>query len=143
VRVVLRAIPWAAHNTFRLASIKPYIKPVGILFTYFTYVTTLPCNLSLMTCFADVDVSQGSVATYARCDGSLKNIHLTTNLPRNFAAKNIFNRFRFDRIMVMSLWPHFLAHRVIRLEMGYSRPTGKISCRCYALCLSLLTLSDR
>jgi len=35
-----------------------------------------------MSCFADVNVSQGSVATYARCGGIL-NIHLTTNLPRN------------------------------------------------------------
>ena len=31
------------------------------------YVATLPCNLSLMACFADINVSQGSVATYARC----------------------------------------------------------------------------
>ena len=30
------------------------------------YVATLPCNLSLMACFADINVSQGSVATYAR-----------------------------------------------------------------------------
>jgi len=28
---------------------------------------TLPCNLSLRACFADVNVSQGSVAIYARC----------------------------------------------------------------------------
>ena len=47
------------------------------------YVATLPCNLSLMACFADINVSQGSVATYARCGGS-SNIHLTTNLPMNF-----------------------------------------------------------
>ena len=120
---------------------KPFLIWLLTTPSHLKYVTTLPCNLSLMTCFADVDVSQGSVATYARCGGSLKNIHLTTNLPGNFAAKNIFNRFRFDRIMVMSLWPHFLAYRVIRLEMGYSRPTGKISRHCYAL--SLLTLSDR
>ena len=30
------------------------------------YVATLPCNLSLMACFADINVSQGSVATYAK-----------------------------------------------------------------------------
>jgi len=48
------------------------------------YVATLPCNLSLMACFADNSVLQGSVATYyARC-------------------AEICNR-----IMVMSLWPHF------------------------------------
>ena len=46
------------------------------------YVATLPCNLSLMACFANINVSQGSVATYARC-GGIFNIQLTTNLPRN------------------------------------------------------------
>ena len=44
------------------------------------------CNLSLMACFADINVSQGSVATYAKCDASF-NIQLTTNLPRNFPVK--------------------------------------------------------
>jgi len=47
------------------------------------YVAVLPFNLSLMACFAHVNVSQGSVATYSRCGGSF-NIHLTTNLPMNF-----------------------------------------------------------
>jgi len=46
------------------------------------YVATLPCNLSLMACFANVTVSQRSVATYARCGGTF-NTHLTTNLPVN------------------------------------------------------------
>ena len=32
---------------------------------------------------------------------------LTANLPKNLPVKNFFNRLRFDRIMVMSLWPHF------------------------------------
>ena len=41
------------------------------------YVATLPCN-----CFADINVSQGSVATRARCGGIL-NIHL------NLAVKKI------------------------------------------------------
>jgi len=43
------------------------------------YVATLPYNLSVMACFADINVSQGSVATYARCSG-IFNIHFTTNL---------------------------------------------------------------
>ena len=62
-------------------------------------------NLSLMACFADVNVSQTSVTTGGRC-GGIFNIHLTANLPRN-PAVNFFNQLRFDRIMVMSLWPHF------------------------------------
>ena len=39
-----------------------------------------------MVNFADVNISQGSVATYARCRVSF-NIHITTNLPRNFPVK--------------------------------------------------------
>ena len=46
------------------------------------YVATLPCNLSLRACFADTDVSQSSVATYARC-GGMFDIHLTANLLEN------------------------------------------------------------
>ena len=38
-----------------------------------------------MACFADVNVSQSSVATYGRC-GGIFNIHLTANLPRNLAV---------------------------------------------------------
>ena len=42
-----------------------------------------------MACFAAIDVSQGSVATYARCGGIFNN-HLTTNLPRNLSVKFFF-----------------------------------------------------
>ena len=69
------------------------------------YAATLPCSLSLRACFADINVSQGSVATQKMCDG-IFNIHLTANLPRNFPVK-FFNRLRFDRIMVTSLWSRF------------------------------------
>ena len=58
-----------------------------------------------MACFADINVSQGSVETYARCSGTC-NVRLTTDLLRNLPV-NFFNQFRFDRIMIMSLWPHF------------------------------------
>jgi len=89
------------------------------------YVATLPCNLSSMARFADINVSQGSVSTYARCGGIL-NIHLTTNLQRNLAVKKNFNRLRFDRIMVMSLWPNFLANPVYSVKA----PSQRISeCR--------------
>ena len=46
------------------------------------------------------------VETYARC-GGIVNIHLTRNLQGNLTVKKNFNRFRFDRILAMSLWPHF------------------------------------
>jgi len=75
------------------------------------YAATLPCNLSLMACFADINVSQGCVATYARC-GGIFDIHLTTTLQTNLPVKNLAYRLTFYRIMVMSLWPVFLAHPV-------------------------------
>ena len=54
------------------------------------HVATLPCNLSLMACSADISVSQGNVATYARCGGIFDfDIHLTANLPRNLPAIKI------------------------------------------------------
>ena len=59
-----------------------------------------------MACIADTNVSQGCVAMHARCSG-IFNIHLTQNLPTNFQWQKFFNRLRFDRIMVMSLWPRF------------------------------------
>jgi len=57
------------------------------------HVDTLPCSLSLMAGFADINVSRGSVATNARC-GGIFNIYLTTSLPRNLPV-------------AMSLWLHF------------------------------------
>jgi len=42
-----------------------------------------------MACFANVNVSQGSVATYAR-RGGLFNIHLTTDLQRNLTVEKVF-----------------------------------------------------
>ena len=53
-------------------SIKPFL--IWILTTppaELQYVATLPGNLSLMACFADVNVSRASAATYARCGGIL------------------------------------------------------------------------
>jgi len=43
-----------------------------------------------MACFADINVSQGSVATYARC-GGIFNILVTTNLPKNLPG-NFFSK---------------------------------------------------
>ena len=68
-----------------------------------------------MSCFADINVSQGSVATYARC-GCIFYTHITINLPRNLLVK-FFDRLGFDRIMVMSLWPTFSAYPVYCDEM--------------------------
>ena len=74
-------LPISKKITDRLSN-KPFL--VWLLTTpqHLQCVATLPCNLSLMACFADTNVSQGNEATYARC-GGICNTHLTTNLPRN------------------------------------------------------------
>jgi len=65
-----------------------------------------------MACFADINVSQGSVATYARC-GGIFNMHLTANSPRNLPVKKFLKS-------VQNLQKHshesvalFLAHPVV------------------------------
>jgi len=64
-----------------------------------------------MACFADSNVLRGSVARYAKC-GEGFNISLTANLSRNLPVKNFLYRLRTDRIMILSLWPRFMAHPV-------------------------------
>ena len=98
-------------NFTHLLSNKPFL--IWLLTTppHLKYTATLSCNLSLMACFADINVSQGSVAIYARC-GGMFNTTLTINLLRNLPSEKIVNRLRFDRIMVKRLWPRFLAHPV-------------------------------
>jgi len=59
-----------------------------------------------MACFAHVNVSQGTVATYARC-GGIFNMHLTANLPRNLPVKKFVNRLRFDSYGHESVAPFF------------------------------------
>ena len=66
----LLAVCWpgaqSARDNHTLACNFANYSPIVIfLLTHSTL--TLPFNLSLMACFAHVNVSQGSVATYARC----------------------------------------------------------------------------
>ena len=56
-----------------ISNIQPHLAYVTTL-PHLKYAATLPCNLSLMACFVDINVSQASVATYARRDGIL-DIH--------------------------------------------------------------------
>ena len=73
-------------KSFHTLSNKPFL--IWLLTTppHLKNVATLPCNLLLTACFADINVSQGSVTTYARC-GGIFNTRLTANLLRNFAVK--------------------------------------------------------
>jgi len=82
-----------------------------------------------MACFADINVSQGSVATYARCVGMF-NVHLTANLLRNLLVKNFTNQLRFDRIMVMSLWARFFGPPCTLMGKSFYIITTKPAARC-------------
>jgi len=65
-----------------------------------------------MACFADINVSQGSVAAYARC-GGIFNIHLTANLLRNLPVKKILKSVKnWQNYGHESVAP-FLAHPVV------------------------------
>jgi len=59
--------------------------------------------------FSDINVSQGSVVTYAR-NGGIVNNHFTANLPRNLSVENLCKSLKIlqnhgDEFQ--SLWPHF------------------------------------
>jgi len=42
-----------------------------------------------MACFADINISQGSVATYVRC-GGIFNIHLTKKFTKESSSEIFF-----------------------------------------------------
>ena len=71
--------------THRLRN-KPFLIWLLTTSLHLKYAAALPCNLSLRASFTDINVSQGSLATYARC-GVIFNIHLTANLLQNFSSK--------------------------------------------------------
>ena len=52
--------------------------------------------------------------------------HLTNTLLKDEESEYFLNRFRFDRIVVMSLWLTFLAHPlyVRRIALGIKNPTA-------------------
>ena len=64
--------------------------------------------------FSNINLPQGSVATYARISGILNN-QFTANVPGNLPLKKIANRLRFGRIMAMRCGLTFLSHRVRKL----------------------------
>jgi len=74
-----------------------------------------------MACFADINVSQGSVATYARCDETF-NIHLTANWPRNLPAILFKSRLGLTELRPWVRGPAFLAHPVYEKNL-YSTQT--------------------
>ena len=67
-----------------------------------------------MACFADSNVSQGSVATYARCGGIINNLYTSMQIYPEIFQSFFLNRLRYDRSTVMS----FLAHPVGNIYDG-------------------------
>ena len=58
----------------------------------------------MAACFAGINASQGSVATYTRCGGGMFNIYLLWKFTKKSSSeKNFASRLRFDIIMVMIL----------------------------------------
>ena len=87
--VTLPDIHRCKKNFSHRLSIKPFLIWLLITPPHLKHVATLHCKLLLMACFADINDSQGSVATYARCSGTF-NIHLTMSLPRNLPVIKFF-----------------------------------------------------
>jgi len=97
---------------------KPFL--IWLLTTppHLKYAATLPCNLSLMAYFADINVLQVSVATYAR-RGGIFNMNLIENLPVNPPVKNICELVQIWQNYVHESVAPFLAHPVIRALGSY------------------------
>jgi len=70
-----------------------------------------------MACFADINVSQGSVATYVRC-GGIFDIHLTANLPRNLPVekflKSVKNWQNYGHESVAPFLAHPVGYLIVR-----------------------------
>jgi len=72
------------------------------------------------------DKLQGSVAAHLRC-GGVVNIQITKGLLLSLSVNFSLNRLIFDRIMVLSLWPRFLAHPVCVMSDSRSPMSGTSS----------------
>jgi len=78
--------------------------------------------------FSDIiNVSAGSVATCAKY-GWIFTDNFTANLSRNLPVKKCENGLRFDRIVAMSLWPHFFGPLYIQVNFveGWRCDVSKI-----------------
>jgi len=74
------------------------------------YAATLPCNLSLIPCFL---LQMFHKVMWQHMQGVVG--YLITTLLQIYKGilkrKNVENQLRFDRIIAMSLWPHFFGPR--------------------------------
>ena len=86
-----------------------------------------------MASFDDINVSQGSVATYARY-GGIFDIHLTANLPRNLLV-NFFKLVKNWQNYGHEYVAPFLAHPVYYILELWSWVWGPVFGPGHPLCL--------
>ena len=104
------------HFSIWLSTTPPHLKHVAIL----------PCNYFIVSrLFYDINVSQGSVATYAR-SGGIYNNQIAVNLPRNLPVKRSWKSVKIWQNYSRVCGVTFLAHPV---DQGSSRSTGHLAGR--------------
>ena len=125
--------------TDRLSN-KPFLIWLLKTLPHFKCVATLPCNISLIACFLALMfhkvvwqhmhwlvwvLVKMALKWPIMCWCAVKKLlthfinQFSANLPRNLSVEKYVNRLRFDRIMDMRLWPHFLAHTVYTCNVSY------------------------
>jgi len=96
------------HRCYRRNSDKPFLISLLTTQPHFNYVATLPCNLSLITCFLTLMFHKVVWQHMQEVIGFLIT-GLLQIYQEIFQWKKLVNWLRFDRIMAMSLWRHFFA----------------------------------
>jgi len=76
-----------------------------------------------MVSFTDMNVSQDSVATYARC-GGIFNVRLTKNFPKNLPVKTMFKSVKNLQNYGHESVAPFLAHPVYNINNLEEIPIG-------------------
>jgi len=107
--------------TDRLSN-KPFLIWLLTTLPHLNYVTTLPCNLSLIACFLMLlfhkvvwQHMQGMVVLLILVYCKYTNLIIVYCKFTKESSSDIFLFVKFDRIMAMRSWPHFLlAHPLFR-----------------------------
>jgi len=94
-------------NNFALKDVKPFLIWLLTASPLLKYVAKLPCNLSLIACFATL-VLQGSVATYVR----LLITSYSKFTEKSSIEKKLESRYRFNRTSGSALGPGFVYRKV-------------------------------
>ena len=66
--------------------------------------------------FTNINVLQGSAATYVKC-GKIFNKYFAATLLINFPVKKFEKRLGFDTTMATTLWSRFLTHPVYQINI--------------------------